>query len=186
MGTSGAGAPSVVAISDSGAMDVWDRLTSDPAAALVDRRTRAGWSCVDDPSSAPIGQWPLIAAYPSFPDSRVDPSFTDGREESANTPTRLSRETACNFKILERASDSVGTDSALAAGLESFGAGKTTEIFFNCRSGGRSQATVVTKAATGNAPCRSLADGLEGPLDPNRYRGNAGDWKAAGLLWAQG
>jgi rhodanese-related sulfurtransferase len=152
LGTSGAGASSVVAINDVGVKDVWERLTSDPAAVLVDVRTRAEWSFVGVPDLTTIGKKPLLAEYQSFPDSRVDPSFADG----------------------------------LAAALAASGVGKSTEIFFICRSGGRSKAAAVAMAAKGYACCRNVADGFEGPLDPNRHRGNTGGWKAAGLPWAQG
>ena len=29
-------------------------------------------------------------------------------------------------------------------------------------------------------------EGFEGPLDPNRHRGQLGGWKSKGLPWAQG
>ena len=41
-------------------------------------------------------------------------------------------------------------------------------------------------AAAGFTRCRNVADGFEGPLDPNRHRGQLGGWKAKGLPWAQG
>jgi rhodanese-related sulfurtransferase len=70
--------------------------------------------------------------------------------------------------------------------LTEAGAGKDTELFFICRSGGRSKSAAQAMAAEGYKRCRNVADGFEGPLDPNRQRGRAGGWKAAGLPWAQG
>jgi len=70
--------------------------------------------------------------------------------------------------------------------LAEAGATKDTELFFICRSGGRSKAAARAMAAEGYKRCRNVADGFEGPLDPNRHRGRAGGWKAAGLPWAQG
>jgi rhodanese-related sulfurtransferase len=69
--------------------------------------------------------------------------------------------------------------------LTEAGAAKDAELFFICRSGGRSRSAAQAMAAEGYTRCRNVADGFEGPLDPNRRRGRAG-WKAAGLPWAQG
>lgn len=74
----------------------------------------------------------------------------------------------------------------VAAALTESGVGKGTEIFFICRSGGRSKAAATAMASRGFSRCRNVADGFEGPLDQNRHRGHAGGWKAAGLPWAQG
>lgn len=73
----------------------------------------------------------------------------------------------------------------LMASLEVAAVGKSDEIFFICRSGGRSKAAATVMAAKGYMRCRNVADGFEGPLDPRRHRGGAGGWKAAGLPWVQ-
>jgi rhodanese-related sulfurtransferase len=70
--------------------------------------------------------------------------------------------------------------------LAEAGATKDAELFFICRSGGRSKSAAQAMAAEGYKRCRNVADGFEGPLDPTRHRGRAGGWKAAGLPWAQG
>jgi rhodanese-related sulfurtransferase len=70
--------------------------------------------------------------------------------------------------------------------LAEAGASKDAELFFICRSGGRSKSAAQAMAAEGYKRCRNVADGFEGPLDPSRHRGRAGGWKAAGLPWAQG
>ena len=53
------------------------------------------------------------------------------------------------------------------------GADKGTEMFFICRSGARSLNAARAMAAAGYTRCRNVADGFEGPLDPNRHRGQA-------------
>ena len=74
----------------------------------------------------------------------------------------------------------------LGAALSSVSAGKDDEVFFICRSGGRSRMAAEVMAADGFRRCRNVADGFEGPLDASRHRGRAGGWKAAGLAWVQG
>jgi rhodanese-related sulfurtransferase len=74
----------------------------------------------------------------------------------------------------------------LTDALTKVGASKDTELFFLCRSGGRSLSAARAMAAAGYSRCRNVADGFEGPLDPNRHRGSRGGWKAKGLPWAQG
>ncbi len=73
----------------------------------------------------------------------------------------------------------------LMSALEAASVGKDDEIFFLCRSGGRSMAAARAMAAKGYLRCRNVADGFEGPLDPRRHRGGSGGWKAAGLPWTQ-
>jgi rhodanese-related sulfurtransferase len=73
----------------------------------------------------------------------------------------------------------------LAEALAAIGANKDSELFFICRSGGRSLRAAGAMAAAGYSRCRNVADGFEGPLDPNRRRGCLGGWKAKGLPWGQ-
>lgn len=70
--------------------------------------------------------------------------------------------------------------------LAEAGADKDTELFFICRSGGRSRMAAEAMASAGYRRCRNVADGFEGPLDANRHRGRVAGWKAAGLAWVQG
>ena len=74
----------------------------------------------------------------------------------------------------------------LAEVLDAAGASKDTELFFICRSGGRSRMAAEAMANAGYRRCSNVADGFEGPLDANRHRGQVGGWKAAGLAWVQG
>ena len=74
----------------------------------------------------------------------------------------------------------------LTEALAQGGADKGTEVFFICRSGVRSLKAAQAMAAAGYTRCRNVADGFEGPLDPDRHRGKLGGWKAEGLPWTQG
>lgn len=70
--------------------------------------------------------------------------------------------------------------------LKQMGVGAETELFFICRSGGRSRMAAESMAAAGYARCHNVADGFEGPLDEFRHRGSVAGWKASGLPWVQG
>lgn len=70
--------------------------------------------------------------------------------------------------------------------LEPIGATHDTELLFICRSGARSLRAARAMVAAGYTRCRNVADGFEGPLDPDRHRGRLAGWKAKGLPWAQG
>jgi rhodanese-related sulfurtransferase len=74
----------------------------------------------------------------------------------------------------------------LAAALAAKGAGKEDEVFFICRSGGRSRMAAEAMAAAGYRRCRNVAEGFEGPIDPHRHRSQVAGWKFAGLAWVQG
>jgi rhodanese-related sulfurtransferase len=74
----------------------------------------------------------------------------------------------------------------LIEALDTAGADKSSELLFICRSGGRSLMAARAMAAAGYPNCRNVADGFEGPLDPQRHRGQHAGWKARGLPWAQG
>lgn len=74
----------------------------------------------------------------------------------------------------------------LSGYLEQTGKGKDTQLFFICRSGARSRAAAEAMEAAGYGHCHNVAEGFEGPPDPNRHRGKVAGWKAAGLPWVQG
>ena len=79
-----------------------------------------------------------------------------------------------------------GFGAALSAQLEALGASKTSELYFICRSGGRSLMAAQTLATLGYERCYNVSDGFEGRLDANRHRGNLDGWKVSGLPWVQG
>lgn len=74
----------------------------------------------------------------------------------------------------------------LADHLDRAGTAKDAELFFICRSGGRSRMAAEAMIAAGYGNCRNVADGFEGPLDTSRHRGLVAGWKAAKLPWVQG
>jgi len=73
----------------------------------------------------------------------------------------------------------------LAGELKALGVEKDDELFFICRSGGRSLAAAKAMAELGYRACHNVAGGFEGPLDDGRHRGSVSGWKAAGLPWLQ-
>jgi rhodanese-related sulfurtransferase len=74
----------------------------------------------------------------------------------------------------------------LAAELSALGIKQEDDLFFICRSGGRSLGAAKAMAAMGYRACHNVAGGFEGRLDKGRHRGTVGGWKAAGLPWLQG
>lgn len=74
----------------------------------------------------------------------------------------------------------------LEATLAEQGADKSSDLYFICRSGGRSLMAARVMAARGYGRCFNVAEGFEGPLDANRHRGAVSGWKAVGLPWIQG
>jgi rhodanese-related sulfurtransferase len=74
----------------------------------------------------------------------------------------------------------------LEAALAARGAEQSDEIFFICRSGGRSRMAAEVMAAAGYRHCRNVAEGFEGPIDGDRHRSQIAGWKFAGLDWVQG
>ncbi|MEL7048971.1 MAG: rhodanese-like domain-containing protein [Pseudomonadota bacterium] len=81
--------------------------------------------------------------------------------------------------------DSEFTDR-LSRHLEANGVNQSDALYFICRSGGRSRMAAEAMVQAGFATCVNVADGFEGPLDPNRHRGTVAGWKHSGLPWVQG
>ncbi len=74
----------------------------------------------------------------------------------------------------------------LTQALADAGADKNSELYFICRSGGRSQQAAKAMVAVGFQHCHNVAEGFEGPLDGDRHRGVQTGWKVEGLPWVQG
>jgi rhodanese-related sulfurtransferase len=70
--------------------------------------------------------------------------------------------------------------------LDKAGITKDSELYFICRSGGRSRLAAEAMAVAGYGHCFNVEDGFEGPLDAGRHRGSVAGWKSAGLPWVQG
>jgi len=73
----------------------------------------------------------------------------------------------------------------LAEQLAKTGAGKSTPLFFICRSGARSAAAAKAMTAAGYGRSFNVAGGFEGDMDEHRHRGHRNGWKASGLPWRQ-
>ena len=69
--------------------------------------------------------------------------------------------------------------------LRAAGVVEGAPIYFLCRSGVRSAAAAAAATRAGLGPAYNVADGFEGPLDPDGHRSMSG-WKVAGLPWRQG
>lgn len=74
----------------------------------------------------------------------------------------------------------------LSGMLETAGVGKDSELFFLCRSGGRSMLAARAMRSAGYTRCMNVAQGFEGGLDAERHRGQSAGWKARKLPWVQG
>jgi rhodanese-related sulfurtransferase len=69
--------------------------------------------------------------------------------------------------------------------LRQAGLAPETPVYFICRSGARSMAAAQAAAAAGFTRVYNVAEGFEGPPDPDGHRGIVSGWKAAGLPWRQ-
>jgi rhodanese-related sulfurtransferase len=74
----------------------------------------------------------------------------------------------------------------LEAALKARGIEKDDQVFFICRSGGRSRMAAEVMASAGYRRCWNVADGFEGPIDADRHRSQIAGWKFASLDWVQG
>lgn len=64
-------------VDDVGVSEVWDRLRNDPAAVLVDVRTRAEWAFVGIPDLTAADKQPVLVEWQSFPDNRENVRFVE-------------------------------------------------------------------------------------------------------------
>lgn len=74
---------------------------------------------------------------------------------------------------------------ALGEHLQSIGVANDAPLYFICRSGQRSRSAAMVMTSAGFTRCFNVAEGFEGPLDPERHRGGTAGWKAEGLPWKQ-
>lgn len=79
-----------------------------------------------------------------------------------------------------------GFQDRLKGLLDEAGVMNDADLFFICRTGGRSRMAAEAMAAAGYARCHNVTEGFEGPLDADRHRGKLAGWKSAGLPWVQG
>ena len=62
---------------------------------------------------------------------------------------------------------------------------KNLQIFFICKTGGRSNSSANIANELGFSNCYNIINGFEGDLDHNNQRGNINGWKAEKLPWKQ-
>ena len=74
---------------------------------------------------------------------------------------------------------------SLDAALAGQGVDRDADLFFLCRSGGRSAAAAAAMTAAGYTNCFNVAGGFEGGHDEKGQRGKTTGWKAADLPWRQ-
>lgn len=89
----------------------WQRLESDPAAVLVDVRTRAEWSFVGLPDLTPLGKQVIPIEWTTFPDGAHNQRFLD--ELRAALP---SEDAPVFFLCRSGARSAAATATAAAAG----------------------------------------------------------------------
>jgi rhodanese-related sulfurtransferase len=78
-----------------------------------------------------------------------------------------------------------GFVAELSAELRKRGASDATQVYFLCRTGGRSRAAAEAMTAAGFQACFNVASGFEGEADGEQHRGQINGWKAQGLPWFQ-
>jgi len=76
-------------------------------------------------------------------------------------------------------------NASFAEQLRAAGVQPVQPVYFLCRSGARSLAAAQAARSAGFTTVFNVADGFEGPPDPNGHRGTKAGWKAAGLPWRQ-
>lgn len=62
---------------------------------------------------------------------------------------------------------------------------KSANLFFLCRTGGRSMEAANKMASLGLTNCFNILHGFEGDLDTRAHRGCVSGWKADNLPWRQ-
>ena len=67
--------------------DAWEGLKSDPAAVLVDVRTKAEWTFVGVPDLSEAGKEVVLVEWQVFPSMEVNPGFVDAVAEGASDPS---------------------------------------------------------------------------------------------------
>lgn len=73
-------------------IEAWHRLGEDPAAVLIDVRTRAEWQYVGLPDLSPLGKEVVTIEWKRYPDNAPNGGFVaeiSGRALAADTPILL-------------------------------------------------------------------------------------------------
>jgi rhodanese-related sulfurtransferase len=64
------------AIQDIPVREAWEKLKTDPAAIMIDVRTRAEWTFVGLPDLSSVGKRIVTVEWQTFPENSVDPAFS--------------------------------------------------------------------------------------------------------------
>jgi rhodanese-related sulfurtransferase len=66
--------------------EAWELLKAEPAAQLVDVRTRPEWTFVGIPDLDSIGKKPILLAWQAYPAMQINPAFTEELRRVVSSP----------------------------------------------------------------------------------------------------
>lgn len=89
------------------------------------------------------------------------------------------------FPIAWQLYPSMGVNPGFVEELHRAGLGPEHRLYFLCRSGARSLAAARAARAAGYPHVYNIADGFEGPTDPEGHRRTVCGWIKEGLPWRQ-
>jgi len=130
---------------------------------------------------SPLAAW---AALEADPEAQLVDCRTDAEWQYVGIPDlRRAGKQAVLVSWQYFPSGNVNRD--FVAELRDAGLKPAQKIYFICRSGVRSLAAALAARAEGYAQVFNVADGFEGPHDPEGHRGTIAGWKADQLPWRQ-
>jgi rhodanese-related sulfurtransferase len=66
--------------------EAWELLKAEPAAQLVDVRTRPEWNFVGIPDLDSIGKKPILLAWQAYPAMQINPAFAEELRRVVSSP----------------------------------------------------------------------------------------------------
>jgi rhodanese-related sulfurtransferase len=66
--------------------EAWELLKAEPAAQLVDVRTRPEWTFVGIPDLDSIGKKPILLAWQAYPAMQINPAFAEELRRVVSSP----------------------------------------------------------------------------------------------------
>jgi rhodanese-related sulfurtransferase len=66
--------------------EAWELLKAEPAAQLVDVRTRPEWTFVGIPDLDSIGKKPILLAWQTYPAMQINPAFAEELRRVVSSP----------------------------------------------------------------------------------------------------
>jgi rhodanese-related sulfurtransferase len=130
---------------------------------------------------SPLQAW---EALNSDPDAQLIDCRTDAEWQYVGIPD-LRRAGKQAVLVSWQYFPSGNVNAAFVDELRDAGLEPSQRIYFLCRSGVRSMAAAIAAQNEGFAQVFNVADGFEGPHDPEGHRGAVAGWKAEGLPWRQ-